>query len=535
MKEIYYWIIFIVIIIAGALAFKYYYRPAIDIGLSFSSAQQGSAYSYQQISLPLVVVNNGSAVKDFDVGIVLNGNLTGVYNVTLSSGKETIIDLTHTFTSPGVYNFTAVGDPGKLYNLADRSRATTSVVVNVLPPVAPDPASLLPDNATFVYASNMTSLGYVVASYLERNYSIGQFNLSDMASVNSYFNPILELTSSYIANLSYAGASYANGNAFSLWFSGYVNPVIIGDGAQSMNLSYSNQISESRNVTVITLNNDTTLCGWYQGGWVRTLAYQGSISCLSVLQESNSGVHLNASLRDKIPSVDNNNTVEIGNISAYNSRWQRYGKIEVSSSDSFLYPVLWKNFTQNILCYGIVNYVNGTSYCSTYYIPTAGALGNTSLIRTTAYVGEYNESVFSLVNSSRIFTQVDNNIAILRAFNVTGTSLNFTNELANQCSFTSAFSCSNVTYGNSTVSFKLTNILNTTATVNVLGCFWNGIGPGKTINETLVPQEAANITTVCYNNGETITGVPLNLDLHLLMNYSTSGGTYDIEGNAFII
>ena len=542
MKEIYYWIIFAVVIVAGALLIRSYYKAQMNVSISFSPETPSTAYVYQKVSLPLVVVNNGTAVKDFEIGILLDGNLTGVYNVTLAGGKETQIDLTHTFTAPGEYNLTAVGDPAKLYNLADRSKATGSFVVDVLGASKADPASLLPKNATYLYSANLDPLGYVVTSYLYQNYSLVQFALSDIPSVNSFLSPLLHLTSGYTENFSYAGADYKKGKAYSLWFSGYVSPAIIAVGAQTVNLTTTNELLGSKNITIVSLTGNTTLCGWYEDGWVKTFSFEGNSTCLAVLQKGGTGVLLNTSLRNNFPVISN--TIELGNLSYSSPQWQKVGKMVVGEGQSILYSVLWKNFTQNLICKGIVDQVNGTSYCSTYFLPTSGTLGNTSLIRTTAYLGEYNASVFSLVNSSMIFDQLDQNIEVIRMFNLTGTSLNFTSGIKNSCSFPSVFSCSNATYGSSQLSLRLTNTENYSTRLNAIGCFWNGIGPGTVLNETLLPGASLNITTKCYNNSVTISGVPLNLNLHLLLNYSgefVKNETVEhtlsktIEGSAFII
>lgn len=531
--EIYYWIAAAVIILAAALYVRYYYTPGINVSLEFSAGTPANVYVYQKAGLSLDVINGGSAIRDFDVGIMINGNLTGVYNVTLAAGKETVIQLSHTFQQPGVYNFTAVGDPARLYNLVDRSEAEDSVAINVLGPETPDPAAMLPSNATSVYSSNMSSLGYAVASYLYGNYSVEQTGLSDIPAVDAFMYPILNLTSGYIANISYAGADYPGGKAYSLWFSGYVSPKIIGVAAQSLNLSITNESFGSENLTLVSLTKNTTLCGWYDGGWVKTLAYEGNASCLSVLQKGGKGLFISDSLRNRMPQI--NGSVEVANFSDYTPILQRSGRLDLFAGESFIYSVLWKNITQNTVCYGIVDTANGISYCSVDLLPARGSPNNTALIRTTAYIGEYNATVFALVNASKIFDQVDTNIGVIRTFNLTGASLNFSYGIQNTCSLTKGLGCSNVSYGNGIISFELRNAMNSPVKLNSIGCFWSGIGFGTPLNRTVAPGSSANLTATCYNNGSQLTGIALNLNLNLLLNYSMNGTSHNVAGKAFIV
>ncbi|HUB92679.1 MAG TPA: CARDB domain-containing protein [Candidatus Saccharimonadales bacterium] len=533
MREIFYWIIFVVVIVAAALYLRYYYAPGINVGLGFAPGTNTTAYVYQKVTLPVEVVNNGSSIIGFEVGVLINGNLTGVYNVSLEGGKETLIQLSHTFSSPGVYNFTVVGDPAKLYNLEDRNKAVGSVVVNVLNPETPAPATLLEPGATALYSSNMSALGYAVSSFININYSVGQLGISDIGPVNAFFYPLLTFTSSYLANISYAGADYANGKEVSVWMSGYVNPSIISVSAQGLNLTFTNNTLGSENVTMVQLSGNTTLCGWYASGWIKTLAYEGNTTCLVALRMGGLGTGYNDSLRPLVPRP--NDSVEIANFSYYTPRWERSGRLSLIGGTSFSYTVLWRNFTQNTVCYGIVNYVNGTSYCSVYLPQQNGEFGNLSLIKTTAYVGEDNATIFSLVNSSRIFDQVDENIGVIKAFNLSGAGLNFTSGIVNSCSFPGGFSCGNVSYGNGMLSLKVGDLLNSSATLNSVSCFWNGLGPATPINATLQDNETVGVTATCYNNDTVISGVALNLNLHLLLNYTVGNATREMVGGAFIV
>lgn len=530
--EIYYWIAGIVIILAVALYVRYYYSQQLDIGLSFSGSVQKTAYVYQKENVSLYVVNNGSDVNNFDLGILVNGNLSKIYNVTLASGKETEIQFSYTFDSPGKYNFTAVGDPARLYSLANRNRAISNVQINVSAPEKANPAQLLPGNGNGVYSSNMSSLGYAVASYLYSNYSIGQAGLSDIGPVNWFLGGILNITGRYIANISYAGSDYNGARAYSLWFSGFVNPSVVEAAARALNLSIENKTVGVIPVSMVSLNSNSTLCAWYGEGWTKTLSYEGNLTCLAVLQDGPVGAFLNNTVEQMVPAV--NGSVEIANFSYKTGLTQRFGRLTFVTGALF-YSVIWKNITQNQICYGIVNNINGRSYCSVYMLDNNGAPSNTVLIRTTEYAGEYNATIFSLVNETEAANQAGVNIALLREFNLSGRSLNFSSGISNSCSFTAGFSCSNATYGNGMISFYIRNEMNYSVMVNAVGCYSGTAGPMSGLNITVDPGKTLALNASCYSSGKIITGVALNLNLGLVLNYSANGIRKSESGKAYIV
>ncbi len=530
--EIYYWIVGIVIIFAVALYIRYYYSQRLDVELDFSGNIQKAAYVYQKANVSLYVTNNGSDVKGFDLGIMVNGNLSKIYNVTLASGKETEIQFSYTFDSPGEYNFTAIGDPARLYSLVDRSGARSSVQINVSGPEKPDPSLLLPGGGIETYSSNMSSLGYAVASYLHSNYSLGQVGLSDIGPVNNFLGGILNITGGYIANISYAGADYSRAKAYSLWFSGYVSPSVVDAAAKALNLTFENKTVGLNSVSMVSLDNNSTLCAWYNAGWIKTLSYEGNLTCLAVLQGGPVGAFLNNTVEAMVPAV--NGSVGIANFSYTTGLTQRFGRLSFVTGALF-YSVIWKNITQNQICYGIVNNVNGTSYCSVYMLQNNGVPSNTALIRTTEYVGEYNATVFSLVNETAAAGQAGVNIGLLRDFNLSGRALNFSSGITNSCDFSKGFSCSNATYGNGVISLDLRNQMNSSATVNAFGCYSGIEGPLSTLNSTVGPGGILALNASCYSGGKIISGVALNLNLGLALNYSVHGTRRSESGKAYVV
>jgi hypothetical protein len=530
--EIYYWIALVAAICIVAVYLRYYYNPAIDVTIKFSPYSQNATYLYQKGLFNLTVINNGADIRHFNVGVYIDGNLSSVYNISLGSGKRTTLQVSHYFTDAGPYNFTAIGDPARLFNVANRQNARSSLDVKVLPPVTPDPEELLPANQTYSYTANRTLLGYVISSYLSDNYSMPVFNISDIGSVNSFLDPLLTIAASYITNMSSAGADYSDGKAFSLWISGSISSSILAPAAEALSLNESNMSLDGSNVTVVDINNDTSVCGWYSQGWLKTLSYQGDSSCFNLLESKMAG-ESSIPIQNKVPSI--NGSTEIGNFTTSRNGGQSAGRLFFMGNDSFVYSTISTNSIENNTCYGVIDSFNGVSYCSTYIIPKKSSVGNSSLIRTTAYLGNLNESVFSLVGTSKLESQLGVNIGILNSFGVAGTSKQFVSGLRNTCTLSSGFYCLNANFGSSDLYLNLSNILNVSSTIRSAYCYWNGAPKAIQMDRTVVVGNTLNLTIPCYNYGANITGIPLSLDLNIGLNYTVGNTMYNSSGQAYII
>ncbi len=534
-REIYYWIVLIIVILAAALYVRFNYHPQTSVMLNFTSAVPNSTiYQYQKATLSLQVSNLGPTVRDLPISIIINGNLTSVYNVSLSQGKGTIIEISHTFSTPGGYNFTAEADPAKLYDLANRNKAISSEMITVLAPATPSPQKLLPGNSTGFYHSNMTSLGYEISSYMDTNYSVDQMQLSNLVLVNNFMYRLFRIGGSYIANFSSAGSDYNGSKGYSMWFDGYLEPSVITAAAQAENLTAINTTAGNESVTMVTLSANTTLCSWYSSGWIKTFSWQGNATCAEKITTGIHGISQNNTL-GKILVVPNN-SIQIGDFYKSSSKGTRYGKLVVDNTSSVVYYSLWKNFTENHTCYGLTDTFNTSSYCSVYLLPNSGVPGNTSLIRTTEYIGNYNISIFSLTNSStNPFGEVSKNIYLIQKAGLDGKAINFTDGITNTCSFTANLNCSSPTFGNSSISFNVTNDFNDTVKLNAVGCFLNGIGPGSSVNKTIQPGRSAEVIANCYNDSKSITAIPLNLQLRLFLNYTENNASKTAPGGALIV
>ena len=539
-NEVYLWVALVVVILAAALFFRYFYQSQMSLVLGLSS-QQSQLYPYQKATFTIDAFNNGtSAITNMSIGVQVNGNLTTLYKVTLPAGKQASIAYNYSPESPGTYKITALADPGMLYNMADRSKLQANRTLIVLVPQNAMPGQMLPkENITTSQSSTLSGGGFIVATYLNGQYGISRFALTDSKDVSKLLNPIFNLTSPYVKNMSLASAKYSDGSsAYSLWMKSFIAPNIFGVQASALKFNWTNSSSSEGTVTVIRLSNTTTFCSWYSGGWMKMLAYSGSRSCFSIVNAS--APNATSSLPSgNIPVFYDRlaipNSTLLGNYTGISGPGGAYAaKLALFSNSSFVYAGIANSTPQTNLCYGLISTANGTSYCSTYLLPKSGNVSALSLVRTTSYLGTYNLTVFSLVNTSYALAQIPVAVDLMKGFNMSGTPVEFMSGIVNTCAFTSSFPCTNTGYSNGTISFTITNNAGSAIKLNSFKCYTFGAALGPKLNTTLQNGESANVSTGCYDSSGRISTVSLGLKLHLEMNYTIGNETRNQVGNAFI-
>lgn len=538
-KEIYVWLVVILAVAFAGLYLRYFYQAQIGIALSLNTTGLNtSLYPYQRFSLPIVVNNTGSgAIENLSLGVFINGNLTVPYKVTLPQGKQAIIRYNYTPSIPGNYDIMVSADPGKLYNIADRSKTSASVTLRVGAPETAAAYGLVPAaNLTSLHNTNFGKGGYIVQAYLSNNYKVSDFALIDSAQISRLLTPLLNSTFNDIYNMSVSTARYGNGDsAYSIWIRGYLNPDVVlalFSNASSV-LSQKVSLQPFGNITYLTLPNYTTLCGWYSGGWLKLFGYVGSRTCYQIL--SSGTLNGTAQSFGKLPLLENvsalaNYTGEDGNT--------KYAATLSLTPTSFIYARI-SNSTgatnASDVCYGIADSANGMSYCSTYISPISGHIGNLSLVRTTAYIAGYNASVFSLSNSSKLLYQVPININVIRRFGISGNYLQFQSALSSTCSLNASFPCSNTTFENGTIKVTVENNLGSDVRLGSLGCYAHGAFAATSLgNATVAAGKSANLTATCFSNGAKLSGILVNLNLNLLLNYTVANRTQTLPGKAQI-
>ncbi len=541
-REIYLWILLIVAIASAALYFRYFYQQPISIELNMnSSGAVPVSYPYQNARLPITVYNSGgSPITNMSVGLFVNGNLTTLYKVTLPAGKQTVIPFNYTPSRPGTYNITAAADPSRLYYIPDRKNTTSGAVLSVMAPENATPYALLPSNGLVSREDiNLSKSGYAVGAYLYDTYNASEFAMVDNPQINSFLEPVLNLTANYINNVQVSDARYGNGDrAYSIWMSSYISPSIFGMAAEARGLRANTIPLNFGNMTLVQISNGTTLCSWYAGGWIKILAYSGSMTCYQAINESSRGA-LNGTLARPLGDrLRVSGGSLLANYTRVSGGTNYAAALSLLGNSSFVYAKISNHTVADTVCYGVLSSVNGTDYCSTYVIPASGKIGGpSSLVKTIAYVGTHNLTAMSLFNSSLLSYQVQTNIGVIRSFNISGTPIAFRSGLVNTCSFNDSFPCGNASFRNGTVAFALKNGLDESVRINGLSCYASIIvnPPSVAVGREVAAGGTYNATVPCYNYLGRISGVALNLNLNLQLNYSVANATRTVLGKAYIL
>ncbi len=534
-NEVYFWIAFVVIVLAVALYVRLYYQPQLDLQLTFANSSQPavSLYPYQKLSVPMEISNTGSATAtNMSVGVYVDGNLTTLYRVYLPGGKSEPITFNFTTSyAVGRHTVYVVIDPDKLYNIKNRQDTQLQFNFTELAPQAAAPNSSLPSNG--IAGQTLLNSGYggiIVGSYLSYNYSISAFNFGGPEPISSFLYPFLNLTASYDKEVSIASASYGNGTyAYSVWLQGYLTPNVVGIAASGQGRNITNYTEPYGGVSLVKLGRNFTLCSWYSGGWLKMLFYNGS-SCLGMIN-STYGTHIDyAPLYDKL--VVPNGTLE-ANYSAVSGNELRTSALVVQDS-GFVYESIWPEGTVKGVCQGLIDDVNGTPFCSTYLVPNFGTIGNVSVVRTSADVNDYNLSVVAITNTSDLLSQVSDNIGLINSFGIKGSAINFTSGINNTCVFGGYFQCSGMQLLNGTATFTVKNLLDSKVRLTGVGCDKAGAPVTVPLNTTLAVNASTTLSLKCYNDGVPLSGAYVSLALDLPINYTQGNLTTSVLGHGYI-
>ncbi len=529
--------IFFVAVVIVALYIRFTYQPPINLVVNIS-ARRGEVFPFELVSLPIEVSNIGSSnINGMGFSVLVNGNLSREYSLTIPSGKEALFYFNFTPQESGTYNITAIADPAKLYPLVNRKTAEATVLLNVAQPEAlMSYAPISPKGLVFAEEANLTSYGSLLALYFAKNYSIPQLNYADLNLPYTLFSSLIALTYNYISRIGIAYGNYTNGSSvYSVWIQGSINENAVKSALEAVNASYSEELVNGLNITYAKLGKNETFCSWYANGWLKNLVYQnmyGNASCLSLIGRNYSNPIPNETSFEKISSFSPANASDLGEFKEFyfptNSSFA--AKI-MSFSNAVIFPVINKNIGSDI-CFGIISNLTNRSYCSTYIFPISNKIGKWGLIRTSTYIYPYNLTLFSFVNQTYILQAVPTNIKLISGFGINGTSFSFVNGFANTCNL-QGFGCTNLKFVNGNIYFTLKNLGNESVKINSINCF---VERGKVTasNVTILPNGAANFTATCYQNDTQISGVPLGLKVNLAVNYSINNESKTSFGNAII-
>ncbi len=520
-------------ILGAALYLRLFYQPAVSIVLT--SPTNISLYPYQLAEIPIKVLNNGGTpIRNMSIGVYVNSTLNTLYKVTLPPGKFVFLNFTYVPSFNSTFEITAVADPGRLYDIIDRPLARSTTYLHVAKAEEPSAYAMLPaGNIVAEKIEHLNAGGYALASYLNATYGLTRIKLTNVSYFNNFLDSILQYVLTNVRQLAAADATYANGtSASAVWIMGFLSPNLTNTAALINGLKAENISVAGKQVTVVYFPNDTTLCSYYSQGWLKMLLARPG-NCTSMLSAKRASSVLLSSFYSNTAIA---NAINLGNYSLVTPEGEKAGAFALLDNASFLYSTISSNSLayEEPVCYGLITNTSNVSYCSQYLFPKNNTfVGTNALMRTTAYIGNYNLSVFSLLSSSYLLQQVPINIGIIRGFEIEGKPLMFSSGITNMCSFNNTFSCSNVSFLNGNLYFSLKN-LNSTLHILNASCYLLPPYKPKPVNVTLAKGQVVNMSIPCYDLGKSITGLALNLRLFVGIGYSINSTNHEIIGRAYI-
>ncbi|MGC8662297.1 MAG: CARDB domain-containing protein [Candidatus Micrarchaeia archaeon] len=538
MKKIDYIITALVIMtIVAAIYFRFTYQPQINIAVNISTPT-GEIFPFSFVSLPIQINNIGNSnVKNMGLEVLVNGNVSTEYSLTVPSGKSTTIYFNFTPQESGSYNITAIADSANLYSIINRKTARSSAQIEIAQPNALNAYAPINSNGlVFAEGTNLTTYGSLLAIYFAKNYTMQQLNYADLNLPYTLFTSLISTTYRYISRIGTAYGNYTNGSTiYSMWIQGSINENAVESALQAVNASYQEKQIGGINVTFSQLGKNLTLCSWYSGGWIKNIVYengQDNASCISFIGKNYSNPLPSETSFKDIASFSPENTIFLGELDSYNfQEGLPFAAKILAYNNAIIIPAISKNIGSNI-CYGIISNVTNKSYCSTFMFPVSNKIGKWGLVRTSTYINQYNISLFSYLNQTYVISAVPANINLTEQFDINGTSIKFINGFSNMCSLQN-FNCNKLKFSNGEIHFVLENPMNKTVKINSLNCFIEkGIATKENI--TLAPYGSTNVTATCYMNGTAIGEEPLGLHVGLLLNYSINNQSETSFGNAII-
>ncbi len=523
-REAYIWIAFIIIVVAVAAYFRFYYQPALSlvVGMSAGSVH---AYPYQEIKIPIVINNTGSAdINNMSFGLYISGNISRVYKADLPAGKQALVYYNFSPVSSGIYNISFVADPGRLYAISDRQEASNSISIDVMPADRADPYSLL--NMTGALGAdqfNISAPGYEIATYLYNNFSADKLELTGSPVVNAFLYPMLDVYSHYISHVAVAHAYYNRSSASSMWIQGYLMPSSLYEAAIGKGLN----ATVAGNVTVIEFGSATSMCSWYSGGWIKSIISINGSDCKSMISTVG-----NYSYTSPLYGRLNGSSQSLLNYSGFYQNMSYAGSIGIRNS-SFVYRSLISGTNASNVCWGNIYTFNGISYCGQFL----QAVSNTVLLRYERIAGMYNMSAWILANESQLENSSQRAVDMLSGYNFTGKNTAFVSGYVarnNTCYIDKSIGCADEAFSYNSLNFRITNLYNQSVYVTGVKCFGIGTAPTTGLSVALPASGSMNVSTPCYTSGNEITGAILGSALNLRLYYTVGNRSVVSDGYAYI-
>ena len=522
-KERYIWAAFIVVIIIGALYFRYFYQPSYSISVNVA-APSGKAYSFQSIPISISVSNNGSATIDnISFGLYINGNTTRIYKAYIPAGKQATVTYNFTPANSGAYKFSVVVDPSNLYNIADRSAAQGSATLTVSPTEKATPYSNFPNGAESQDISLMKPQGYVATLYFV-NFT-KDFLITGSVQANNFLYPTLDVLASYINNITISHAYYPGHNLTSVWISGYINANTIDAAAQGQGIN----ISQENSVSVMNFGNSTTLCTWYSGGWTKMLISIAADNCTAYTANTTDSINFSSVYYEL-----KNRNISLLNYYGYGPGVKYAGDIS-ANANALVYESLAEGSNFSNICYGLTFNMSNNSFCRMIILQ-----GNTTADQLNRITKSYNLSIWWIPTANATIPALNNAINLSSSYVLPGNSIAFISAYSNQCILTKDITCNNPVFASNTtelrIGINITDNYGSPITLNGVACSLGGTAPLTKLDVLLASDKKTTVYMPCYYSGKEVNSsiVPAGDELYLKLNYTYNNIANTTYGAAYI-
>ncbi|MGC8694528.1 MAG: CARDB domain-containing protein [Candidatus Micrarchaeia archaeon] len=561
MKMAVLYILAVLIIVAVVyIAASYFVPHTYSISVKSMLLNNQTLYPFSIARFKVLVNNTGSNyVKNLSLVLYLNNvRVNNSYSISLPPHENTSLNFTYMIPSYlyGNLTFKAIADPASLLNIANRSKASSTLVLYINKPEAPNVYSSIPNNQIALTRSfSLDAEGIPPALYVSREYNLSKVDFFDINANNNALFSMFGSLLDYIYAMNGAYAKYTNNTSiYTIWIQGSIDEKVISSMLQKLNLN----VSSYNNTIFSKLNNNTSLCAYYQGGWTKMLIVSNSTSsnCLSFIKNYEpveSNIILN-SLKSSNTIMQmqsrfiysnsinvgssiflDNNSIALLNISILNISKANKGyffsyiqKDNHNVSNSAILP-----------CNGVVFNSLNTSICS-IVTPEAVAPFNYSmmLINSTEMKGNYILTLYSLINRTIAPNAQQGSAGIISEFNIPGVVQRFESTIfKNMCSIigNNDLSCNIINASSNSTYISVKNLNTLPIHLNSIACYLPGFEKNESINEVVASNQTVSIKAKCL--GGTVSFINPLIDYNLTINYTINNqpilanGIVEISGS----
>lgn len=491
------------------------------------------------------------------MGFYLNHSLIKSYTVSLPPYKNITTTLNYTYNKSGIFNFEIIANPSLVRTISNTSTIKSNINIKVkkLQSVLDIPSSIPDNNIQALETFSLYKQGISAIPFIDINFNKNDF-LNNIVFSQIILSKIFYDLSNHMNILNGLYIRYNNNtSAYSTWIQGNLKPEFITTVVSTfsniyntnytINLNYNkNEINNQKkiNVNFIKIDNNKSICYFYQQGWTKIIAYKNNSnnynSCLNIIKKNYQTNNYNSieSIFTSNPVFIKNsskfiftNVSNIGLISTYNNNNSSgFYRLFDSKYGTFINYIIHNNkqlITFNKTCKGILSNQNNTHVCSDFI--SLNTL-NFSIVNSTEFTKNYKLGLYSIVNNNLSIYASRLAQSLINRLNFNQTSFSW--KTINKCSLDSTLlNCSyyNFNYLNSVASLNITNKMNNSIKINTIACYDSGFESNQTINKTIGSDNSLILNISCNGLSSQISIIN---SYNLIMNYTVLNKTKIIKG-----